>query len=132
MIRLNLVLLLAVLASAFYLVHTQYESRRLYTAIDRAQANIEKLSGNVLSLQDILSNKQTRGAFGEIQLHDIVQKALPKDAYTMQATLSNGRRADCLIHLPNPPGPIVIDAKFPLEAYEALRRMVERGYVVLK
>jgi DNA recombination protein RmuC len=51
-----------------------------------------------------------------------VQKALPKDAYTMQATLSNGRRADCLIHLPNPPGPIVIDAKFPLEAYEALRR----------
>ncbi len=95
--------------------------QRLET-IDRAQANIEKLSGNVLSLQDILSNKQTRGAFGEIQLNDIVQKALPKDAYTMQATLSNGRRADCLIHLPNPPGPIVIDAKFPLEPYEALRR----------
>lgn len=91
-------------------------------AIDKAQANIEKLSGNVLGLQDILSNKQTRGAFGEIQLHDIVQKALPKDAYTMQATLSNGKRADCLIHLPNPPGPIVVDAKFPLEAYEALRR----------
>ena len=95
--------------------------QRLET-IDKAQANIEKLSGNVLSLQDILSNKQTRGAFGEIQLHDIVQKALPKDAYSMQATLSNGRRADCLIHLPNPPGPIVIDAKFPLEAYESLRR----------
>jgi len=90
--------------------------------IDRAQANIEKLSGNVLSLQDILSNKQTRGAFGEIQLHDIVQKALPPDAYSMQATLSTGKRADCLIHLPNPPGPICIDAKFPLEAYEALRR----------
>jgi DNA recombination protein RmuC len=98
--------------------------------IDKAQANIEKLSGNVLSLQDILSNKQTRGAFGEIQLHDIVQKALPKDAYTMQATLSNGRRADCLIHLPNPPGPIVIDAKFPLEAYEAIRRAdTPRGVV---
>ena len=95
--------------------------QRLET-IDRAQANIEKLSGNVLSLQDILSNKQTRGAFGEIQLNDIVLKALPSDAYTMQATLSNGKRADCLIHLPNPPGPIVIDAKFPLEAYEALRR----------
>ena len=95
--------------------------QRLET-IDKAQANIEKLSGNVLSLQDILSNKQTRGAFGEIQLNDIVQKALPHDSYTMQATLSNGRRADCLIHLPNPPGPIVIDAKFPLEAYEALRR----------
>ena len=95
--------------------------QRLET-IDKAQANIEKLSGNVLSLQDILSNKQARGAFGEIQLHDIVAKALPSDAYTMQATLSNGRRVDCLIHLPNPPGPLAIDAKFPLEAYEALRR----------
>ncbi|MDG1281953.1 MAG: DNA recombination protein RmuC [Pseudorhodobacter sp.] len=95
--------------------------QRLQT-IDKAQANIEKLSGNVLGLQDILSNKQTRGAFGEIQLNDIVRKALPSDAYAMQATLSNGRRADCLIHLPNPPGPIVIDSKFPLEAYEALRR----------
>ena len=89
--------------------------------IDKAQENITKLSGDVLSLQDILSNKQTRGAFGEIQLNDIVSKALPKDSYTLQATLSNGKRADCLIHLPNPPGPIVIDAKFPLEAYEALR-----------
>ncbi|WP_417586623.1 DNA recombination protein RmuC [Pararhodobacter oceanensis] len=90
-------------------------------AIDKAQANIEKLSGNVLSLQDILSNKQTRGAFGEIQLHDIVQRALPSDSYTMQATLSNGKRADCLVHLPKPPGAIAIDAKFPLEPYEALR-----------
>ncbi|MBB05453.1 MAG: DNA recombination protein RmuC [Pseudooceanicola sp.] len=89
--------------------------------IDRAQENITKLSGDVLSLQDILSNKQTRGAFGEIQLNDIVSKALPKDSYSLQSTLSNGKRADCLIHLPNPPGPIVIDAKFPLEAYEALR-----------
>lgn len=90
--------------------------------IDKAQANIEKLSGNVLSLQDILANKQTRGAFGEIQLHDIVAKALPPDAYTMQATLSNGKRVDCLVHLPNPHGPLAIDAKFPLEAYESLRR----------
>ncbi|MGL4320891.1 MAG: DNA recombination protein RmuC, partial [Paracoccaceae bacterium] len=96
-------------------------------AIDKAQANIEKLSGNVLNLQDILSNKQARGAFGEIQLNDIVTKALPADAYTMQATLSNGKRADCLIHLPNPPGPIVVDAKFPLEAYEALRAAQNPG-----
>tara|TARA_A100001015_G_scaffold236420_1_gene268575 strand:+ start:36 stop:1187 length:1152 start_codon:yes stop_codon:yes gene_type:complete len=95
--------------------------QRLAT-IDKAQENITKLSGDVLSLQDILSNKQTRGAFGEIQLHDIVIKALPKDSFTMQATLSNGRRADCIIHLPNPPGPIAIDSKFPLEAYEAMRR----------
>lgn len=94
--------------------------QRLLT-IDKAQENITKLSGDVLSLQDILSNKQTRGAFGEIQLNDIVSKALPSDAYTFQHTLTNGKRADCLIHLPNPTGPIVIDSKFPLEAYEALR-----------
>ena len=94
--------------------------QRLVT-IDKAQDNIQKLSGDVLSLQDILANKQTRGAFGEIQLQEIVSKALPSDAYAWQATLPNGKRADCLIHLPNPPGPIVIDSKFPLEAYEALR-----------
>ncbi len=99
--------------------------QRLET-IDKAQANIEKLSGDVPGLQDILSNKQTRGAFGEIQLNDIVGKALPADAFSMQATLSNGKRADCLIHLPNPPGPIVIDSKFPLEAYEALRSSVNK------
>ncbi len=89
-------------------------------AIDRAQSNIEKLSGDVLGLQDILSNKQTRGAFGEIQLREIVTRAMPPDAATFQATLSTGVRADCLIDLPHPPGPIVIDAKFPLEPYEAL------------
>ena len=94
--------------------------QRLST-IDKAQEKITKLSGDVLSLQDILSNKQTRGAFGEIQLTDIVSKALPSDGFELQATLSTGKRADCLINLPNPPGPIVIDSKFPLEAYEALR-----------
>ena len=92
------------------------------SAIDKAQDNITKLSGDVLSLQDILSNKQMRGAYGEIQLNDIVTKALPSDSYTLQATLSNGNRPDCLIHLPNPPGHIVIDSKFPLESYEALRK----------
>lgn len=94
--------------------------QRLET-IDRAQTKIEKLSGDVLSLQEILSNKQTRGAFGEIQLNDIVSKALPPDAYAFQTTLSTGARVDCLIHLPNPPGAISIDSKFPLEAYEAIR-----------
>ena len=98
---------------------TQLQER--LAVIDKAQDNITKLSGDVLGLQDILSNKQTRGAFGEIQLFDIVSKALPAGSYTMQATLSNGKRADCLVHLPNPPGPIVIDSKFPLEPYEALR-----------
>ncbi|UWP88663.1 DNA recombination protein RmuC [Aliiroseovarius crassostreae] len=97
---------------------TQLQER--LKVIDKAQDNITRLSGDVLSLQDILSNKQTRGAFGEIQLRDIVSKALPADSFGLQVTLSNGKRADCLIHLPNPPGPIVIDSKFPLEAYEAL------------
>ena len=107
--------------SATRTAHSLGELQQRLTAIDKAQTKIEKLSGDVLSLQDILSNKQTRGAFGEIQLQEIVGHALPPDAYTFQATLSNGRRADCLIHLPLPPGPIVIDSKFPLEAYEALR-----------
>lgn len=97
------------------------ELQQRLQVIDKAQDNITKLSGDVLGLQDILSNKQTRGAFGEIQLRDIIANALPADSFQMQATLSNNKRADCLIHLPNPPGPIVIDAKFPLEAYEALR-----------
>ncbi len=96
------------------------ELQERLAAIDRAQANIEKLSGDVLGLQDILSNKQARGAFGEIQLHDILSRALPPDSFRWQATLSNGRRADCVIDLPHPPGPMVVDAKFPLESYEAL------------
>ncbi len=96
------------------------ELQERLATIDKAQTKIEKLSGDVLGLQDILSNKQTRGAFGEIQLQDIVAKALPPNAFSFQATLSNHKRADCLIDLPNPPGPLVIDSKFPLEAYEAL------------
>lgn len=88
--------------------------------IDQAQGRIEQLSGNVLGLQDILSNKQARGAFGEVQLAEILRAALPPDAYALQATLSNGRRVDALIRLPQPPGPIAIDSKFPLEAWQAL------------
>ena len=97
------------------------ELQQRLEAIDRAQTKIEKLSGDVLGLQDILSNKQTRGAFGEIQMADILSKALPPDAFDMQVTLSNGKRVDALIHMPNPPGDIAIDAKFPLEPYEALQ-----------
>jgi DNA recombination protein RmuC len=107
--------------SARRTAHSLGELQQRLAAIDKAQDNITRLSGDVLSLQDILSNKQTRGAFGEIQLRDIVGKALPKDSYTWQGQLSNGTRPDCMVHLPNPPGPIVIDSKFPLEAYEALR-----------
>lgn len=100
--------------------HALGELQARLNTIDKAQDNITRLSGDVLSLQDILSNKQTRGAFGEIQLRDIVGKALPPDSFQWQAQLSNGTRPDCLIDLPNPPGPIVVDSKFPLESYEAM------------
>ncbi len=96
------------------------ELRERLAVIDKAQQNITALSKEVVGLQDILANKQARGAFGEVQLHDIVESILPPSAYSFQATLSNGRRADCLLLLPNPPGPIVIDSKFPLESYRAL------------
>ena len=95
-------------------------SERL-AVIDAAQAQIARLSTQVVGLQDILSNKQARGAFGEVQLEAIVRDALPAGVYTLQATLSNGKRADCLIRLPNPPGSLVIDAKFPLDSYRVLR-----------
>ncbi len=97
------------------------------TVIDEAQKHISELSGQVIGLQDILANKQARGAFGEIQLNAIVQNALPPSAYEFQAVLSNNKRADCLIKLPNPPGTIVIDAKFPLESYQALRNAADDG-----
>ena len=90
--------------------------------IDQAQKNISELAGQVIGLQDILDNKQTRGAFGEVQLHDLVVSILPPSTYEFQAALSNQRRVDCLIRLPQPPGPICVDAKFPLESYHALRQ----------
>jgi DNA recombination protein RmuC len=75
----------------------------------------------MVSLQEVLSNKQARGAFGEVQLNDLVQSALPPSAYEFQCTLTTGSRVDCLLRLPNPPGSIAIDAKFPLESYRLLR-----------
>lgn len=89
--------------------------------IDTAQRNITELSTRVVSLQDILANKQQRGAFGQLRMETIIQDALPKDAYSFQATLSNGKRPDCLIHLPGSSAGLAIDAKFPLESFEALR-----------
>lgn len=88
--------------------------------IDAAQKNLTDLSQQVVGLQDILSNKQARGAFGEVQLNDLVSSILPPTAFQFQATLSNGKRVDCLLNLPNPPGCIAVDAKFPLESYRAL------------
>ncbi|MCW8860926.1 MAG: DNA recombination protein RmuC, partial [Rhodospirillales bacterium] len=93
--------------------------------IDAAQKNLTDLSTQMVGLQDILSNKQSRGAFGEFQLNDIVSNLLPPSAYELQATLSNGKRVDCLLSLPNPPGAIAIDAKFPLESYRALHTAKE-------
>jgi len=89
--------------------------------IDAAQKNISQLSEQVVGLQDILSNKQARGAFGEVQLHDLVTAILPASGYAFQVTLTNRSRADCLLKLPDPPGPMVIDAKFPLESFRAMR-----------
>lgn len=76
----------------------------------------------MVSLQEILANKQARGAFGEIQLNDLVSSILPPSAYSFQTVLGNQKRADCLLRLPNPPGAIVVDSKFPLESYQALRQ----------
>ena len=100
---------------------TILDLRERLAKIDAAQQKIANLSEQVVSLQEILSNKQARGAFGEIQLNDIVKSALPPSAYTFQYILSNQKRADCILRLPNPPGPIVIDSKFPLESYQALQ-----------
>ncbi len=88
--------------------------------IDRAQKNIETLSGEVSGLQNLLSNKQARGAFGEQQMQDLIADYLPPHAFTFQATLSNGRRVDALIHMPNDQGDVAIDSKFPLESWRQL------------
>lgn len=100
---------------------TLADLRERLAAIDAAQKTIADLSSQVVDLQNVLSNKQARGAFGEIQLQDIVQSALPGAHYEFQAVIGDGKRVDCLLKLPNPPGPIAVDAKFPLEAYRALR-----------
>ncbi len=92
--------------------------------IDIAQKNITDLSSKVVSLQDILTDKQARGIFGQGRMENIIEDALPKNAYTFQATLSNGKRPDCLVHLPNNPCDLVIDAKFPLEGFEAYGKAI--------
>ena len=101
---------------------TLTDLRERLAKIDAAQQKISSLSEQVVSLQEVLSNKQARGAFGEIQLNDLVTSILPPNVYSFQAVLSNSKKADCLLRLPNPPGAIVIDAKFPLESYYALRQ----------
>ncbi len=89
--------------------------------IDTAQSNIQSLAGQVVQLQHILSNKQTRGAFGQSRMEAIVADGLPSGAYAFQATLSNGNRPDCLVRMPNGAPDLVVDAKFPLESWNAMR-----------
>ncbi len=86
-----------------------------------ARQSLADLSTEVVSLHGVLANKQARGAFGQVRMETIIRDALPSGAYEFQATLSNGSRPDCLIRLPNTPAPLVIDSKFPLEDFEALR-----------
>ncbi|MCO6387557.1 DNA recombination protein RmuC [Aliihoeflea sp. 40Bstr573] len=93
--------------------------------IDTAQNNIQSLAGQVVQLQHILSNKQTRGAFGQARMEAIIADGLPHDAYEFQATLSNGSRPDCTIRMPNGAPDLVIDAKFPLESWNAIRAAAE-------
>ncbi|KIQ04627.1 DNA recombinase [Agrobacterium tumefaciens] len=89
--------------------------------IDAAQGNIQDLAKDVIGLQAILSNKQTRGAFGQARMEALIADALPSGSYSLQPTLSNGFRPDCTIRMPNNAPPLVIDAKFPLEAWNALK-----------
>lgn len=89
--------------------------------IDKAQDNISQLAGNVVELQSILSNKQTRGAFGQSRMETIIADGLPMGAYDFQPTLTNGNRPDCIVKMPNDAPDLVIDAKFPLESWNAIR-----------
>ena len=88
--------------------------------IDRAQKNIETLSTEVSGLQNLLSNKQSRGAFGEKQMQDLIENYLPKASYSFQHTLSNGKRVDAIIHLPGDQDDVAIDSKFPMESWRRL------------
>lgn len=88
--------------------------------IDEAQKKIETLTGSVVSLQELLGDKRSRGAFGEVQLEAIVRNALPETAFEFQYTFARGVRADCVLKLPEPTGLIAIDSKFPLENFERM------------
>jgi DNA recombination protein RmuC len=105
--------------------HTVESLRHLHerlAVIDNAQKNLTDLSTQVTSLREVLANKQARGAFGQGRMEAIVRDGLPKGAFEFQFTLSNRTRPDCVVFLPGDARPIVIDAKFPLEAVTALRQ----------
>ncbi len=105
--------------------HTVESLRHLHerlAVIDNAQKNLTDLSSQVTSLREVLANKQARGAFGQGRMEAIVRDGLPKGSFEFQFTLSNRTRPDCAVFLPGDERPIVIDAKFPLEAVTALRQ----------
>jgi len=88
--------------------------------IDEAQKKITELSSNVVSLQEVLADKRSRGAFGEVQLNALIANVLPAQSYALQHQLSNGRQVDCMLFLPEPSGNLAIDSKFPLESYQRM------------
>jgi DNA recombination protein RmuC len=88
--------------------------------IDEAQKRITELSNNVVSLQEVLSDKRSRGAFGEVQLSALIRNVMPENSFSFQYTLNNDKRVDCILFLPEPTGNIAIDAKFPLESYQKM------------
>jgi DNA recombination protein RmuC len=98
-------------------VHSNDIAKRL-VLIDDAQRKLTDLSNNVLTLQEILADKKSRGAFGEVQLQGLLHNLLPTKNYALQHQLSNGLRCDCMLFLPPPTGNVAIDAKFPLENYQ--------------
>ncbi len=110
------------LAEGFEKTNTTFHdiNKRLII-IDQAQQKITELSTNVVSLQEILSDKKSRGAFGEVQLAALIRNMIPEQHFSMQHTLSNGKRADCVLFLPEPTGNVVVDSKFPLESYKRLQ-----------
>ncbi|HEY0664728.1 MAG TPA: DNA recombination protein RmuC [Gallionella sp.] len=97
--------------------------------IDEAQKKIDGLTSNVVSLQELLGDKRSRGAFGEVQLEGLVRNILPPQAFEMQYSLPNGTRADCVLKLPEPTGTVAVDSKFPLENF---RRMLDGDAVAEK
>lgn len=88
--------------------------------IDEAQKKIDGLTTNVVSLQELLGDKRSRGAFGEVQLEALVRNVLPANSFAMQYTFANGTRADCALFLPEPTGTVAVDSKFPLENYHRM------------
>ena len=88
--------------------------------IDEAQKKIDGLTTNVVSLQELLGDKRSRGAFGEVQLEALVRNVLPVNSFAMQHTFENGTRADCALFLPEPTGTVAVDSKFPLENYHRM------------